>query len=129
MKLFPKKAPHIRSDTSNKTVMGDAIVTLAALYFMAACYNGQRAIVLGLLSVGVCWTANTLCVLLRGRRANLRDFSPVVTGMIVPLMMPANIPYHTRRSSDLPLPCGGGSGSFCNPNRQTALWRAGEQYL
>lgn len=60
MKLFPKKAPHIRSDTSNKTVMGDAIVTLAALYFMAACYNGQRAIVLGLLSIGVCWTANTL---------------------------------------------------------------------
>ena len=50
MKLFPKKAPHIRSDTSNKTVMGDAIVTLAALYFMAACYYGRRALLLGLLS-------------------------------------------------------------------------------
>lgn len=94
MKLFPQKAPHIRSDTSNKTVMGDAIVTLAALYFMAACYNGRRAIHLGLFSIGVCWLSNTLCVLLRGRRVNLRDFSPVVTGMMIPLMMPANIPYH-----------------------------------
>lgn len=121
MKLFPKKAPHIRSDTSNKTVMGDAIVTLAALYFMAACYNGQRAIVLGLLSVGVCWTANTLCVLLRGRRANLRDFSPVVTGMIVPLMMPANIPYHVVVVADLfailivKQPFGGLGSNIFNP--------------
>ena len=40
MKLIPKKAPHIRSDTNNKTVMGDAVVTLAALYFMGACYYG-----------------------------------------------------------------------------------------
>lgn len=101
MKLFPKKAPHIRSDTSNKTVMGDVIVTLAALYFMSACYYGQRAVTLGLLSVAVCWAANTACVLLRGRRVNFRDFSPVVTGMIIPLMMPANIPYYVVVVADL----------------------------
>ena len=89
MKLYPQKAPHIRSDTSNKTVMGDAIVTLAALYFMAACYNGQRAIVLGLLSVGVCWAANTLCVLLRGRRDYQRDVSDVVTVEVLTILMPA----------------------------------------
>lgn len=94
MKLTPQKAPHIRSDTTNKTVMGDALVTLAALYFMAACYYGQRAIRLGLLSVAVCWAVDLCCVALRGRRPSLRDFSPVVTGMIIPLMMPAGIPYY-----------------------------------
>ena len=94
MKLFPKKAPHIRSDTSNKTVMGDAVVTLAALYFMSVCYYGQRAVQLGLLSVAVCWGADAFCVWLRGRKVSLRNFSPAVTGMIIPLMMPANIPFH-----------------------------------
>lgn len=121
MKLFPKKAPHIRSDSSNKTVLGDAIVTLAALYFMSACYNGQRAVVLGLLSIGVCWAANTACVLLRGRRVNFRDFSPVVTGMIIPLMMPANIPYHVVVVADLfailivKQPFGGLGNNIFNP--------------
>ena len=121
MKLFPKKAPHIRSDTSNKTVMGDAIVTLAALYFMAACYYGRRALLLGLLSVGVCLTANTVCVVLRGRRINFRDFSPIVTGMIIPLMMPANIPYHVVAVAGLfailivKQPFGGVGNNIFNP--------------
>lgn len=121
MKLFPKKAPHIRSDTSNKTVMGDAIVTLAALYFMSACYNGRRALQLGAVSILVCLAANTLCVLLRGRKANFRDFSPVVTGMIIPLMMPANIPYHIVVVADLfailvvKQPFGGLGNNLFNP--------------
>ena len=121
MKLIPKKAPHIRSDTNNKTVMGDAVVTLAALYFMAACYYGQRAIRLGLLSVVVCWCADAACVWLRGRRVSLRDFSPVVTGMIIPLMMPAGIPYHIVVVADLfailivKQPFGGIGNNLFNP--------------
>lgn len=121
MKLIPKKAPHIRSDTNNKTVMGDAVVTLAALYFMAACYYGRRAIHLGLLSVAVCWGADALCVWLRGRKVSLRDFSPVVTGMIIPLMMPANIPYHMVVVADLfailivKQPFGGLGNNLFNP--------------
>ncbi len=101
MKLYPQKAPHIRSDTSNKTVMGDVIITLAALYFMAACYYGRRVLELGLLSVAVCWGADALCVWLRGRRVTIRDYSPVVTGMIIPLMMSASIPYHIVVVADL----------------------------
>lgn len=121
MKLTPKKAPHIRSDTNNKTVMGDAVVTLAALYFMAACYYGRRAIHLGLLSVAVCWAADAACVALRGRKVSLRDFSPVVTGMIIPLMMPANIPYHIVVVADLfailivKQPFGGLGNNLFNP--------------
>ena len=72
MKLYPQKAPHIRSDTSNKTVMGDVIITLAALYFMAACYYGRRVLELGLLSVAVCWGADALCVW----RTSLPSLSP-----------------------------------------------------
>ena len=121
MILTPKKAPHIRSDTSNKTVMGDAMVTLAALYFMAACYYGQRAIRLGLLSVAVCWAADLACVALRRRRASLRDLSPVVTGMIIPLLMPAGIPYHVVVVADLfailivKQPFGGLGNNLFNP--------------
>lgn len=121
MKLFPKKAPHIRSDTSNKMVMGDAVVTLAALYFMSVCYYGQRAVQLGLLSVAVCWGADAFCVWLRGRKVSLRNFSPAVTGMIIPLMMPANIPFHVVVVADLfaillvKQPFGGLGNNLFNP--------------
>lgn len=121
MILSKQKAPHIRSDTSNKTVMGDAVVTLFALYFMAACYYGQRAIRLGVLSVAVCWAADAACVALRRHRPSLRDFSPVVTGMIIPLMMPASIPYYVVVVADLfailivKQPFGGLGNNLFNP--------------
>ena len=121
MKLMPKKAPHIRSDVNNKTVMGDAVLALAALYFMAACYHGYRALHLCALSVAVCWAADLFCTLLRGRRVNLRDFSPAVTGMIIPLMMPANIPWHVVVTAGLfailavKQPFGGLGNNLFNP--------------
>lgn len=93
MKLTYHLAPHIRSSSSNRTVMGDAVVTLAALYIMAAFYYGERALMLGAVSVAVCVCADVLCCLLRRRKVNVMDFSAVVTGLLIPLLMPASIPY------------------------------------
>ncbi len=93
MKLTPRIAPHIRSSVSNKTVMGDAVISLAAVYVIAWFYYGLRAVALGALSAGVCWSADILCTLWRGRAVNRVDFSPVVTGMIIPLLLPASVDY------------------------------------
>ncbi len=93
MKLSSPVAPHIRGIRNNRSVMLDMIVTLAAVYFMAWYYYGQRALLLGAVSVVTCVAADLVCTLLRGHRPQLTDLSPVVTGMLLPLMMPASIPY------------------------------------
>lgn len=93
MKLTARIAPHIRNSISNKTVMGDAVITLLAVYVIAWFYYGMRAVALGGLSVAVCWGADSLCTLWRGRPVNCFDFSPVVTGLIIPLMLPASVEY------------------------------------
>lgn len=93
MKLTPRIAPHIRSGVSNKTVMGDAVIILLAVYVIAWFYYGLRAVVQGVLSVGICWGVDVLCVLWRGRNVNRFDFSSIVTGLMIPLMLPASVDY------------------------------------
>ncbi len=93
MLLKDHNAPHIKARETNRTVMGDAIIALLPLYLMAYYFYGLRALALGGVSVVTCVVADLLCVLLRGEKPNPRDFSPIVTGMIIPLMLPANIDY------------------------------------
>lgn len=94
MKLKNYNAPYIKSRETNRTVMGDVMIALLPLYLMAFFFYGQRALALGLASVLTCVAADCLCVLLRGQKINLRDFSSIVTGMMIPLLMPATIPFH-----------------------------------
>lgn len=93
MKLIAREAPHIHHNDSAKTVMGDVILSLLPIYFISYCFYGLRAVVLGLISVVTCWVADIICNKLRGRRINFYDLSPVVTGMIIALMLPASIGY------------------------------------
>ncbi|MEA5012672.1 MAG: RnfABCDGE type electron transport complex subunit D [Angelakisella sp.] len=93
MRLTVRIAPHIRNSVSNKTVMGDALITLLALYFIAWYYYGIRAVVLGCVSVATCWVADALCTLLRKAPVNRYDYSPAVTGLIIPLLLPASVEY------------------------------------
>lgn len=86
-------APYIRYTESNRTLMGDMMIALLPLYVMACYYYGLRALVLGVFSVAVCVGTDMLCQKLSGRAVNPRDLSAVVTGMLLPLMMPASIPY------------------------------------
>lgn len=94
MQLIPRNAPHIRHSDNPKTLMGDVVLTLLPFYVMGVCFYGLRVLVAMLLSVAVCWLCDLLCCLLRSRPFNFRDFSSVVTGLIIPLMMPASIPYY-----------------------------------
>lgn len=91
MKLQAQNPPHIRTRESNLTVMTDVIIAMLPLYAMATYYYGARALLLGGYSVLICTLADLLCTLLAGRVPNIRDLSPAVTGMLVPLLMPASI--------------------------------------
>lgn len=93
MRLDHHLAPHIRSGSSNLTVMGDAVITLGALYIMAGFYYSERAIYLGLVSVFTCVAADVIWCLICRRPVNMLDLSAVVTGMLIPLVMPATVSY------------------------------------
>lgn len=93
MKLETYDAPHIRYNETTRVVMGDAILTMLIIYGMAVYYYGYRAVALLLVSVAVAVVTGTLCVLAVGNVPNPRDLSAVVTGMILPLIMPVTIEY------------------------------------
>ena len=93
MKLDPKPTPHIRMAGSTRGIMWDCVFALSFLYALATYYYGPRAVVLGVVGAAVCLICDRLCCVAMGRRPNRRDISPVVTGLILPLMMPASIPY------------------------------------
>jgi electron transport complex protein RnfD len=90
----PATAPHIHYHENTKVVMGDAILPMAAIYAMCFYYYGPRVLLLLVTSVFSSVAADVLCTLISGKRVNARDYSAIVTGMIIPLMMPASIPFH-----------------------------------
>lgn len=94
MQLIQRNAPHIRHSDNPKTMMGDMILTLLPLYILGICFYGFRVLITMLISVAACWFSDMLCSLLRRRFFNFRDFSSIVTGLIIPLVMPATIPYY-----------------------------------
>lgn len=93
MKLNAYPAPHIRHNENTRVVMGNVILVLLILYAMAVFYHGARAAALGLWSAGICAVTDVLCTVAGRKRVNHRDFSAVVTGLILPLLMPATVPY------------------------------------
>ena len=93
MKLRAQNPPHIRSRESNQTVMFDVVIAMLPLYAMATYYYGMRALALGLFSVMVTTVFDLLCVIVRRSVPNIRDLSPTVTGMLIPLLMPASVRF------------------------------------
>lgn len=90
MKLHAQNPPHIRSRESYQTIMVDVIIALLPLYAMATYFYGNRVILLGLFSAVFALLLDMLFVVLRYHVPNIRDYSAVITGMIIPLLMPAS---------------------------------------
>ena len=87
-------APYIKHPATTRGIMLDVMLCMAALYLIAAFYYGGRAIMLGLVSMAVCMLCEWLGSLLLLERHNPHDISALVTGMMIPLMLPAGVPYY-----------------------------------
>ncbi len=121
MKLNRYPAPHIRFQENNRTLMSDVLLLLLVLCVPAYLFYGPRVLVICGVSVGCAVATDIICVLLRGKRVNLRDFSPVVTGMIIALAMPATVGYRVVAAAALfailvvKQPFGGVGNNVFNP--------------
>lgn len=74
-------------------MMGDVVIALLPLYFIAAVYYGLRVVLLGLTGLVTCILANLFSRLITGKIREPLDFSAAVTGLILPLLLPAAVPY------------------------------------
>ncbi len=66
---------------------------LLALNVIAFYYYGIRAVIITLLSVGVSLLSEYVCCSVTRKKFRIADTSPVMSGMILALLMPASVPY------------------------------------
>ena len=86
MNLTNSRPPHVRSRESNFSVMGDIVIVLVPLYMMAYFFYGSHTVMLGAVSVVTCTILDFLCTFFSSRRVGVLDLSPVITGMLIPLI-------------------------------------------
>lgn len=91
MQLKVEAPPHIKLRDSAATMMCDVLIAMIPLYAMAFFYYGMRAIILGAISVFVCMVLDNICKLIAGKKVNIRECSAMVTGLIIPLLLPASV--------------------------------------
>ena len=84
-------APHVRTETSVRTMMGDVVVALLFVLVIPTVYYGPRVLVLAGVTVGVCMLCELLFALITHMPLRATDFSSVVTGLLISLLMPPNI--------------------------------------
>ncbi|MBQ2755181.1 MAG: RnfABCDGE type electron transport complex subunit D [Oscillospiraceae bacterium] len=120
-KLKQVDSPHIRRGEHSTLFMLDAVIALLPLYVMAYIYYGPRALILGGIGMVSALVSGYLCDLFIDGRINFSDISAAVTGLILPLMMPASIPYYVVLTATLfavfavKLPFGGTGYNMFNP--------------
>ena len=73
--------------------MVDVIIALIPLYAMATYFYGKRALVLGAFSVVAAVLVDFICSAVSHNVPNIRDHSNVITGLIIPLLMPASVRF------------------------------------
>jgi electron transport complex protein RnfD len=88
-------APHISGRFSTRSVMIDVVIGLAPAMAAAAYYFRLHAPVLIAACVISCIATEWLCNLIRKKPNSLDDFSAVVTGVILALSLPPNLPVWT----------------------------------
>ncbi len=119
-KLMFQNAPHVRQSESVVTMMADVIIALLPIYLMSFFYYGARALVLGICGAVFCLIFSVIGSLLLHEKP-VPDFTPIITGLIIPLLLPADIPYYVVISACavailvVKFPFGGTGSNLFNP--------------
>lgn len=119
-KLMFQNAPHVRQSESVVSMMTSVIIALVPIYAMCLFYYGARSIVLGLCGILFCLGFSIIGALFL-REKPIPDLTPVITGLILPLLFPADIPYYVLISACavavlvVKVPFGGTGSNLFNP--------------
>lgn len=92
MTLTKTASPFVRSDFTVASMMRNTALALLALLVLPVVYYGARPLMLALVSVLTCFACRVLSCLIRGKNISFSEFSILVTGLIVPMLLPLNAP-------------------------------------
>ncbi len=93
-KFTVSSTPHVRENNSISDVMLDVIIALMPAAFAGVVYFGRRAFLVMLLSVVSCCAFEFLFQLVAHKKRRINDFSAVVTGLLLSLVLPVGTPYY-----------------------------------
>lgn len=92
MKLTVSSSPHLRSGASTSRIMLDVLIALSPSVIAATVLFGLRALLVVLFSASLCVGLEALCRLIMRRKSTVLDGSAAVTGVILALTLPADVP-------------------------------------
>lgn len=90
--MIVSTSPHIRSGVTTRGIMLDVIIALIPAMITAIVVFGWQAALLLAVCVGGCIVSEWGYEKLVGRPVTVNDFSAVVTGVLLALNLPANLP-------------------------------------
>ncbi len=85
------KAPFLRNSSTVQSLMGDMLVAMAFVYMMPLFFYGFRVLKNLVVSLAVCYFTDLFVRRIRDKKFDFFDLSPLVTGAILPLLLPASI--------------------------------------
>ena len=91
-KLIVSASPHIRSDETTRGLMANVIVALCPVVVASAVIFGLRSLLVTAFSVVVCVVLEWLYCKLLKKPSPIGDLSAVVTGIILAMNVPVNMP-------------------------------------
>ena len=92
MKLTVSSSPHIHGAASTRRVMLDVLIALFPAVVAATVLFGLRALIVTVFSVAVSIGLECLCRLVMKRENTVGDLSAAVTGVLLALCVPSDIP-------------------------------------
>ena len=91
-KLHISVSPHIHANTSVQKIMLDVVIALLPATIAGVVIFGLRALLLVGICVGTCVLSEFLFNLIAKKDQSVTDLSAIVTGLLLALNVPANIP-------------------------------------
>lgn len=89
-KLYVSSSPHLRSDTSTKSIMRDVLIALFPACIASAVYFGWKPLMLIAVCILVSVVTEYVCRFVMKREQTVGDLSAAVTGMLLALNLPPN---------------------------------------
>ena len=94
MKLTVSSSPHIRNATTTAHIMRDVLISLLPATLAATWFFGLRALLVVLFCASLCVGLEALSRLVMKRENTVFDGSAAVTGVLLALTLPADVPLH-----------------------------------
>ena len=92
MKLTVSSSPHLHANTSTAQIMKDVLISLLPCVLTATLFFGWRALLVVAFCTSLCVGLEALCRLVMKRENTIFDGSAAVTGVLLALTLPVDIP-------------------------------------